>query len=291
MSDPTSIKTQFDGNSDKNSRHPEEQSDEGSLRFFGLRPQNDGCVTELLARSQGYRLVAGLLSHPKIMEGRTNLREDLKVYQDVLENVNAPWKNKLVLPVNKLSQSLLNISQDEWTKEYEFCFGHTAHSKVSPYELEYGEEHSHREPQELADITAFYQAFGLQVSEKSHERGDHISTECEFMHFLLYKSVYAIERSEEEHASICEEASLRFLTDHLACWMPAFAIRLRQTSQSAWMRAIADFCISFILTECEIQHIEAGDQNMPIKTIEERVETGCVSCQLSPFFKGSGSGS
>lgn len=247
-------------------------------------------VNELLARSQGYRLLASLLRHPKMSEWRVNLQENLKTFQGILENLDPSWKSRLIHPVQKLNQIFPNISQEEWIREYELCFGHTAHSKVSPYELEYGEEHSHREPQELADITAFYQAFGLQVSEKSHERGDHISVECEFMHFLIFKMVYALERGEKDHAAISQEAALRFLTDHLVRWMPAFALRLRRTAKSEWMKAASDFCFNFILTECEIQGLEAGDENLPLRVIEEKVETGCVSCQLSPFAKDKGGG-
>ncbi|MDP2644010.1 MAG: molecular chaperone TorD family protein [Desulfobacterales bacterium] len=253
-------------------------------------PFND-CGAELLVRSQGYRLLAVLLRHPEI-GGKKNLTQTLlKDYKKLLVDIEAPWKNRLLVHVKKLVPIRPHISKSEWIGEYEYCFGHTAHSKVSPYELEYGEEHSHREPQELADITAFYQAFGLQVSEKSRERGDHISIEFELMHFLTFKMIYALERGEKEHAVVCEEAALRFLSDHLARWIPAFATRLAQTARSDWMRAIADFCLGFILIECEIQGVDAGDQNLPVRVIEEKLETGCVSCHLSPFAKDSGSSS
>jgi len=32
-----------------------------------------------------------------------------------------------------------------------------------------------------------------------------------------------------------------------------------------------------------MQGIEAGDPDMPLRVIEEKVETGCVSCALSPL--------
>lgn len=246
---------------------------------------------ELLARSQGYRILAALLRHPK-MGGEKDLPQtSLKDYEGLLEDIKVPWKNRLLYHVKKLVSILPPISKSEWIAEYEYCFGHTAHSQASPYELEYGEEHSHREPQELADITAFYQAFGLQVSEKSRERGDHISIEFEFMQFLTFKMIYALERGERDHVAICEEAVLRFLSDHLTRWIPAFATRLARTSRSDWMKAIADYCLDFILIECEIQGVEAGDQNLPVRVIEEKSETGCVSCHLSPFSKDSGNSS
>ena len=251
MSDPTSIKTPFKR-------------------------------TELLIRSHGYRLLAALLRRPYGEEG-CRLQGDLQTHERRLESLDTPWKHRLARGIEKLSRLLPEIAQNEWVREYEYCFGHTAHSKVSAYELEYGGEHSRREPQELADIAAFYQAFGLQVREGAHERGDHIHVESEFMHFLTFTAGYALERGENDHAAICEESASRFLSDHLARWAPVFAVRLRRTAQSDWMKAIADFSLCFILTECEMQGIEAGDPDMPLRVIEEKVETGCVSCALSPL--------
>lgn len=241
-------------------------------------------VNELLIRSQGYQRCALLLRQPSRKEvDLDHLLNDLRSYEERVEELEVSWKSRLRDALKKLNRLLAGITQEEWLREYEFCFGHTAHSRVPAYELEYGEQHQHREPQELADITAFYQAFGLQVSGKSHERGDHISVECEFLHFLFFKIAYALEREEKEHVAVAEEAARKFLTDHLGRWLPAFALRLRRVAREEWMRAVADFCLCFLLTECEVLGIEAGDENLPLRRIEEKVETGCVSCQLSPF--------
>lgn len=236
-------------------------------------------VGGLLNRSQGYRLLGLLLRHPGRRDEKERLESPMKTYQKTLDDL--PWKEQLGEQVERLAQLYAGTSIEEWTRDHEYCFGHTAHSRVSPYELEYGEEHSHREPQELADITAFYQAFHLQVSKTSRERSDHISVECEFMHFLTFKTAYALRRGEREHAAICAESAFRFFSTHPAHWMPAFAVRLSRTAESDWMKVVADFCLRFIVTECGIFGIESGDPNMSLRMIDKRVETSCVSCPLS----------
>jgi TorA maturation chaperone TorD len=187
--------------------------------------------------------------------------------------------------LEQLHESLISklkvVTLREWTEQYERCFGHTAHSKVPPYELEYGEEHSHRQPQELADIAAFFHAFGLQVSQQAHERVDHISVECEFMSFLLYKEDYALEHDGEEKAMICRQASVDFLSRHLGRWAVSFALRLSQHAGQTLMGRIGDFAFSFINRDCQLCGVQAGPSDLPVRLIQEKEETGCTSCSLA----------
>jgi TorA maturation chaperone TorD len=239
--------------------------------------------TELLARSFFYRLLSALFRHPgsgelreEILESRAGGKEALKVLgagrgaEDLTGHLQLVFK------------TLRGVSHREWAEQYEQCFGHTANSKVPAYELEYGEEHSHRQPQELADITAFYQAFGLQVSQREHERADHISVECEFMGALVFKEAYALNSGEEEHASITREASQQFLSEHLSKWLPAFAYRLSKFAGKGLMRWIADLALCFIITECRTQEINCGNYDLPVRAIQETEETGCTTCQYGP---------
>lgn len=164
---------------------------------------------------------------------------------------------------------------------YERCFGHTAHARVPAYELEYGEEHSYRQPQQLADITAFYAAFGLRLDPLVHERADHITVECEFMHFLIYKEAYALEHDGEEKALLCRQAAYRFLSEHLGRWMPAFSARLAKQAGEGVLKDIADRALSFITEDCQRLGITTGPIDLPVRVIQHEQETHCGSCPLS----------
>jgi len=73
---------------------------------------------------------------------------------------------------------------------------------------------------EMADVAAFYRAFGVEV-EDGGERPDHIAVELEFMNLLAVKESVALqEEGEGEHADICRNASRAFLRDHLVRWAP-----------------------------------------------------------------------
>lgn len=227
-------------------------------------------IEQLLTRSSFYQLLALLFTHPA-----SGKWENL----DEFSLVEAPESAKEKLDV--LLKQFHQTSRQEWIAQYERCFGHTAYSKVPPYELEYGEEHSHRQPQELADIAAFYHAFGLQVAQQAHERADHISVECEFMSFLLYKEAYALEHDGEKKASICRQASVDFLSRHLGRWAVSFAHRLSQHAGQTLMGRIGDFVFSFINQDCQWCGIQAGPGDLPIRLIQEKEETGCTSCSLA----------
>ena len=250
MSDPTSIKTLSDSE-------------------------------KILARALGYRLISCLFRHP------TEHREWLSDISQLnwLEMADC-WDFEPVFTLKekivKLFQEIERIDLPQWMHQYENIFGHTACSKVPLYELEYGEEHSHRQPQELADITGFYEAFGLRGNAGIHERPDHISVEAEFIYSLLYKMALALREKDSEHAQICQKAYERFIQEHLGAWLPALTYRISKYSDSVLLRLIADFAYSFLEQECGKHNLVIGTESLSIRPIEEKTDTGCVSCEFGP---------
>lgn len=66
---------------------------------------------------------------------------------------------------------------------------------------------------QLADIVGFYLAFGV---EPDRERADALTTELEFMHFLIFKAQLAKDQQDgEAKARLCEEAQRAFFFTHL----------------------------------------------------------------------------
>jgi len=138
--------------------------------------------------------------------------EQRESLDDAIVQLDFPNKERLRNSMKALIHESMSISSQEWISLYEDCYSHTAHGTVSSYELEYGEEHTYRQPQQLGDIAAFYKAFGLKLNKNKHERVDHISIECEFMHFLNFKEAYALEHGNKNGAEVCRQATCRFLS-------------------------------------------------------------------------------
>jgi TorA maturation chaperone TorD len=178
--------------------------------------------------------------------------------------------------------ALDTVSIPEWAQEHERVFGHSVQSTAPPYELEYGEEHSHRQPQELGDIAAFYQAFGLRASSASHERVDHIVTECEFMQYVLYKQACALDEGSQERADVCEAAARQFLADHLGCWGPAFCLRLSRAAEQGILGAVTEAALAWLVQDCARVGVPAGSRDLPLRLPKERDEVGCAACAPQP---------
>ena len=210
----------------------------------------------------------------------SSLKENGHIWQEAVDTLSFGDQHGLRKLLDEFLTELKNTTSREWAKEYEKLLGHTVNGIAPAYELEYGEQHTHREPQQLADITAFYSAFGLKLSSRSHERADHASVELEFMCFLLYKELVALENGEEEKAEISREASRRFLSEHLGYWFPAFTLRVSKHAQG-FLKGIAHFAFEFVVQDCLAQNIKAGPQDLPIRAIQEKNEASCVSCEFA----------
>lgn len=266
MSDPTNTKTP--------------SKDGGQSR---LTP-----TSHLLARSILYQMLSFFFRCPEVARDHTCVKENSFIWRDAAKELSSiDGERKLGTALDDLLVAFQSLDIHDWRMDYEKNLGHTANSATPAYELEYGEAHSRREPQELADITGFYNAFGLKVSDRLLERGDHVSVECEFLHFLLHKESVALEDGAQDKAEICREASQRFFSDHLAHWLPAFARRLSKNSEG-FMKKVAVFAFEFVERDCRILGIELGSAGLPIRAVKENEDSGCVSCAFGPNQGPSG---
>ncbi|MBI1952658.1 MAG: molecular chaperone TorD family protein [Candidatus Omnitrophica bacterium] len=227
----------------------------------------------LLARSAVYQALALLLRHPDEETARWLAGDEPRKLAEVAEFFQAG----LAGAARRLIEALRAASLEEWTAQHERVFGHSVHSAAPPYELEYGQPHSHRQPQELGDICAFYQAFGLQVSRLSHERADHIAAECEFMAFLLYKEALALDEGQEERAQLSREAARQFLADHLGRWGSAFASRLSRAAEGSLLELTANLTLAWLVGECARMGVSTGSHDLPLRLPQEETP-GCAAC-------------
>lgn len=242
-------------------------------------------IERLLSRSELYGMLALLYRHPSSISMDLLDADQKKTWKEAINGLNFPKEGPLAASLDLLIKELDEINLPDWVSLHEECFSHTAHGTVSIYELEYGEEHSHRQPQQLGDIAAFYQAFGLKMTENNHERVDHMAVECGFMHFLSFKEAYALERDGQEKAEICRQSSGRFLSEHLGQWAPSFALRLSKYAKAGLVRHLADFTLSFIAQDCEMHGVVPGAKDLPIRSVIEKMDSGCVTCSLKPEFQ------
>jgi TorA maturation chaperone TorD len=235
-------------------------------------------IERLLARSAVYQGLSVVWRHPDARTVTWLSKREHQRLPEIVERLSGDGSAPLLESTRRLTAALDSASVTAWTRECERIFGHAVQSAAPPYELEYGEEHSHRQPQELGDIAAFYQAFGLRVAGPAHERIDHIVTECDFMQYLVYKQACAVDEEAAEQAQVCDAAARQFLADHLGRWGPTFALRLSRIAGEGVLRAVAGVTLEWLAQECARMQVPTGPCELPLRLPKERDEAGCAAC-------------
>ena len=170
------------------------------------------------------------------------------------------------------------------------AFGHAARGRCPLNEIEYGDLKADPlfQPHRLADLAAFYRAFGLEVANEADERHDHLCLELEFLCVLAAKEAYALEHQlAPEDLSICRDAQRGFLRDHLGRWTPAFARRLARMAGDNTLGALANFTRAFVEAECARHGISPGSEDLLLRPVDQAAESLCHSCSPAHLPPGA----
>ena len=115
-------------------------------------------------------------------------------------------------PDEALFKSMPDLDRAQLRSEYDRLF---RAREIWLYEAEYLAKHQFQRSTLLADISGFYRAFGVQADR---ERPDALPAELEFMHFLIFKRLHALDSGiadAEGKADICRDAEKKFFSAHL----------------------------------------------------------------------------
>lgn len=171
--------------------------------------------------------------------------------------------------------------------DYSRLFSHTVRGACPPYEYEYGRRDIVQQSAELADVTGFYTAFGMEVAGYAHERADHVSAECEFLAVLSAKAAQAIRAGDEAGLEVLNHARAAFLSDHAGRWLPSFGRRLRRAAADGFYARAADFLLSFVDAECRRQSVEPAAAVLPLAPADPATD-GAIECGVEESCPGAG---
>ncbi|MBF0624916.1 MAG: molecular chaperone TorD family protein [Magnetococcales bacterium] len=133
----------------------------------------------------------------------------------------------LLLPAWSRMQDALS-NTDEGLLEAEYCRLFMGRGVCSLHETAYGDgQRMGGQVVELADISGFYRAFGVEPSPTQPDLPDHLCSELEFYSLLLIKEAYALDEAWTEQAQVAEEAGQTFLSHHLGRWIVPLAEGVR----------------------------------------------------------------
>lgn len=161
---------------------------------------------------------------------------------------------------------------DELAAQFFGLFGGTV--QVSPYEGGY-ELDPIRQGRQMADVAAFYRAFGAEPNGPAAERPDHAGCELEFLAFLELRRLAAAENDED--VELLDEIGASFLTDHAGRWLPTFFAGLREAAARApFYRALAALGARTIQDDLARRAIEPA--LLPRRQSRSSVESDSFEC-------------
>ena len=163
---------------------------------------------------------------------------------------------------------------------YWHLFGHTTRGLICACETEYGPDNGFHQPQQLADISGYYLAFGLRPRAAGEARSDHIACECEFMDFLSRKQAHLIDHAvgspRPETLDVTERAERSFLRDHLGRFGRAFAARVAAEDGDGYYGALGRLLLALVDAECARVGIEAGPADLIVRP--EEIDETPMAC-------------
>jgi len=191
-------------------------------------------LEDLLATAAILRVLAEGFAYPQVGYKTRMLREFAKLKKARARSALA----RIAAGINSISRALRNADDTTLRSEYFRLF--LGNGPVFLHEAAYGDgQRIAGRPHELADISGFYSAFGLRLSDDDPNLPDHLSTELEFYSLLLVKQAYADRGGRTQNREVTRRAAKLFLEYHLGRWVEAFVQALRENDPPTVYRELA----------------------------------------------------
>lgn len=98
-------------------------------------------------------------------------------------------------------------------------------------------------------VLDLYNEGGFDMDDGFMELPDHIAVELEFLYLLNYKHNAAAATGKVDEAAAVESLQRRFLSEHLAAWVPPFAAALAANAETAFYRELSGLTEQFVRLE------------------------------------------
>jgi len=117
---------------------------------------------------------------------------------------------------------------------------------AAPYGSVYLDESGRVMGNSTMDVIKWYEREGLARSDDCKDIPDHIAIELEFVSFLLYKEVHALENSDPHTAKEYAAKQHLFANAFLCPWAPEFCEKIRHGTDNDFYAALAG-CASAVI--------------------------------------------
>lgn len=207
-------------------------------------------VAHLASRSKAYEVLAKAFRYPWDTN-YFNPEEMLEPLSMILPD-DPDWEHAQRL-IAQIKDELSSLDQEKLQREYMLTFTHGFSKECPPYEIFYGTDGYTMQIEVLMELGGIYKRYGVELSEKSDERPDHLSIELEFMQYLTYKQAYGIQHGHADDAiKVAADGQKKFILNHLGRWVPLFCQFLSQKAPKGLYLNLSELLSIFIANEVRL---------------------------------------
>ena len=194
------------------------------------------------ARGDCFRLLSACFYQPQ---------KEVFIQEEFFKNLEALLRQispDAAARVSVMEKAFLKHSEEDLLVAYAKLF-------VGPNELlapPYGSVYLDGEKKLMGDSTMevikIYEEQGLSMDSEFRNLPDHITVELEFMYYLIFKEIEALEKSETDKALDFIKTQELFLDKFLTKWIKPFYDKIKKGTDNEFYSSLAD-CLSVFIEE------------------------------------------
>jgi putative dimethyl sulfoxide reductase chaperone len=189
---------------------------------------------------EAFRFLAGCFYQPKkeLLEGAEFLPALIGDLEEICPAA--------VSYVKSMQESLTEYTEEELAVEYARLFVGPFGLKAPPYGSIYLDSGRTVMGPSTMEAISFYEREGLSRDKDFHELPDHIAVELEFMYFLTYRQVEALQKGDDELAKEFQAKANEFKSRFMNNWIPCFYKNIKAETDNKFYSALAD-CLDLVM--------------------------------------------
>ncbi|MDI6802016.1 MAG: molecular chaperone TorD family protein, partial [Thermodesulfovibrionales bacterium] len=175
--------------------------------------------------------------------------KDLFLKEGLLSNLTATLKQ--IFPDASvfsaaMEDNIKQYSDEDLAAEYAKLFVGPSELIAPPYGSVYLDEGRRVMGDSTMEVIKLYEEEGLGRDESFKELPDHVAVELEFMSFLIYKEIEAMERADSQAATQFRGKQEMFLDRFLSKWIPPFCQKIKEGTDNDFYKSLADCVFTFV---------------------------------------------
>ena len=209
-------------------------------------------------RGDCYRFLSACFCEP-----RKNVFQEEKLLQNLTKSLRRICPEAALFSAS-MEESILKYGNEELLVEYSRLFIGPFGMDAPPYGSVYLDGERRVMGDSTMEIIRTYRNEGLSGSADDRELPDHVAVELEFMSYLVFEEIKAMEKADLRAAVEAVEKQERFSDEFLRRWVPPFCERVKENTENGFYTALAQCASTFIVSSRPADLRDAAGKEMPI---------------------------